>query len=67
MSVAQLLMNSRLASHFIFNPAALSSTSPYPELTEFVHINPFDVMAQIMDSSLTDKAETCCSKSSSCC
>lgn len=67
MSVAQLLMNSRLASHFIFEPAALSGASPCPELAEFVHINPFDVMAQTVDSILTDKVETCCSKSSSCC
>ena len=42
-SVAQLLMKSRLAPHFTFTPSA-SSISAYPNLSDFVLINPFEVL-----------------------
>ena len=49
-SVAQLLMDTRLASHFSFTPLSNSSSTEQTipacaELSEFVNINPFDVLA----------------------
>ena len=46
-SVAQLLMDSRLASHFIFTPkASSSSTAVCSDVLDFISVNPFTVMEE---------------------
>ena len=50
-SVAQLLMDSRLAQHFVFTPVASSSVKAIcSDLSDFLSVNPFTVMEELVES-----------------
>ena len=61
-SVAQLLLDSRLAPHFVFTPVS-KPTTQIGQLSDFVSINPFEVLNKTTNTSCA--SDVCSTKS--CC